>query len=372
MFTVFGVAYSFGAFFGSMADEFGADRAQTALFFSLTTFTYFLLGLVTGPLSDRHGPRRVLIIGALVMGVGLWLTSLAGSIVVGYVTYAFGVGVGVAAGYVPMVAIVGGWFTERRNAAIGLAVAGIGLGTLVAAPLAEWLISQHGWRVTYRIFAVASVALLLLAAVGADRPPNAAQATHVRLAQTLKGRWDFALLYGASLFLTQVLFIPFVFLDDYLEVENISGSAGVLVGLIGVSSIVGRLGLGALAVRHSSLSLMVGSFGVLSLSYLLWMAAGSSYVMLVVFVVVLGVAYGGFIALSPAVMAERFGVAQLGAVLGALYTSAGFGGLVGPPLAGWLIDRSGYRSTQIAALVAGLIATSLAACVSRTSIGNRS
>ena len=58
-FTVFGVAYSFGAFFGSMADEFGGQRSAIALFFSLTTFLYFGLGVFTGRIADRYGPRPV-------------------------------------------------------------------------------------------------------------------------------------------------------------------------------------------------------------------------------------------------------------------------------------------------------------------------
>ncbi len=79
--------------------------------------------------------------------------------------------------------------------------------------------------------------------------------------------------------------------------------------------------------------------------------AGGSYALLMVFVVVLGVAYGGFIAHSPAVATAAFGTVGLGGVLGALYTSAGFGGLVGPPLAGATIDGAGYPTAIVACIV---------------------
>ena len=85
----------------------------------------------------------------------------------------------------------------------------------------------------------------------------------------------------------------------------------------------------------------------LGLSFGLWILAGSSYALLVVYAVVLGVSYGGFIALSPAVAAALFGPTGLGGVLGLLYTSAGVGGLIGPPLAGALLDRIDYTPTLL-------------------------
>ena len=149
MFTVFGVAYSFGEFFGPMADEFGTDRSETALFFAITTFAYFGLGIVSGRIADRVGPRRVMVTGGIAMVAGLLLTAEVQSIQVGYLTYGLGVGLGVACGYVPMVAAVGGWFEHRRAIALALAVAGIGTGTLVVVPVVDWLIDEHGWRQAY-------------------------------------------------------------------------------------------------------------------------------------------------------------------------------------------------------------------------------
>ena len=130
-FAVFGVVYSFGAVFTAIRDEFGVGKGQAALFFSITTFIYFILGVFTGRLADRYGPRPVLLVGAVAMGAGLFLTSLVNNIVVGYLTYGIGAGIGVGCAYVPMVAAVGGWFERDRTKAMGVAVAGIGVGTLV-------------------------------------------------------------------------------------------------------------------------------------------------------------------------------------------------------------------------------------------------
>ncbi len=349
-FTVFGVAYSFGSFFSSMADEFGVARSAIALFFSITTFLYSALGVITGRVADRIGPRPVLLFGAISLVLGLLITSRVESLWVGYLTYGIGVGIGVACAYVPMVATVGLWFERRRSAAMGAAVAGIGVGTLVVAPVAEWLIERDGWRDTYVYMAGGSAVLLLLASFGAKRPAGVAGAgVVVPLADVIRGSKTFALIYASMALVAFSLFIPFVFLDDYLGEKAIDGSAALLVGTIGFTSVIGRLGLGAVAAAVSPFRLYQFSFFVIALSFLIWLMAGSSYPMLVVFAVVLGVAYGGFIALAPAVAADFFGPIGLGGVLGALYTAAGVGGLVGPPAAGALIDEFGYNTTILVA-----------------------
>lgn len=351
-FTVFGVAYSFGAFFESMATEFGAGKGLTALFFSLTTFLYFVLGLWTGRWSDRVGPRPVLLTGAVALGVGLAATSVASSIWLGLATYSIGVGIAVACSYVPMVAAVGGWFEHHRAAALGVAVAGIGTGTLVMAPTASWLIDAHGWRVAYRMFAIGGVALLLGCALVARRPPLDTAAAPPPPLGTLARHPAFRLLYASTFLMSLALFVPFVFLAAYAEEQGISsGRAATLVGLIGGASIVGRLALGAAGSRLGLVRLYQACFATMGASFLIWLTAGDTYALLVVFTIVLGTAYGGFIALSPAVCASVFGTTGLGGVLGAVYTAAGVGGLIGPPIAGSLIDASGgYTSAIIAAM----------------------
>lgn len=356
-FTVFGVAYSFGSFFGPMADEFGSDRSATALFFAITTFLYFALGVVTGHIADVRGPRPVLLVGAVFLVVGLLATSRVQSIWVGYLTYGIGVGIGVACAYVPMVAAVGGWFERQRTTALGLAVAGIGVGTLTIAPLSERLIESEGWRRSYVLLAIGSAVLLSVAAIGARQPPTARPTEQSpSLGPRLRASRSFRVMYLSMMLMSTALFVPFVFLPDYVKTEQIDGSAGWLIGLIGISSVIGRLGLGALASRRSSIALFRASNLVLGLSFLIWLVAGASYLMLVVFVIVAGVAYGGFIALAPAVTAELFGPAGLGAVLGALYTAAGIGGLFGPPLMGRLIDASGYSTTLMVTTTFGVVA----------------
>ena len=358
MFTVFGIAYSFGAFFSSMAADFGTDTSGTSVFFALTAFLYFVLGAVTGRIADRIGPRPVLIVGGACMTLGLLATTQVQSLWLGYLTYGLGVGIGVACGYIPMVAAVGQWFEHRRTTALGVAVAGIGTGTLVIAPLAEWSIERHGWRTTNVAFAVGAAVTLGLACLGAKQPPSgtAARSAPATSVTSLFRHHVYRRLYLSMLLTCLALFLPFVFMADYTSSRDASGSPALIVGLIGASSVAGRLGLGALASRTSAMTLYQFSFLVLGLSFAIWLGAGDSYGLLVLFALVLGIGYGGIVALAPAVVAELLGPEGLGTALGFLFTAAGVGGLIGPPLIGEIIDRSGYRSGITAGLAVALAA----------------
>ncbi len=352
MLTVFGVGYSFGAFFESITTEFDAGSGATALVFSITISLSFALGPFTGALADRVGPRPVLLIGAGALSVGLLVTSQATSIVMAYVSYGIGVGVAIACGYVPMVATVGGWFLRRRALALGMSVAGIGLGTLIGSPLSAALIEATSWRTTFVVYALGGGALLCGCAVVARPGPAAQPSPGLRSFRELMRIGDFSALYLASLSVTFGLFVPFVFLASYAEDRGADPvAAATLVGVIGGASVLGRLGLGSLADRTGPLRLYRLSFVLMALSHLVWLLAGDRFWLLVLYAGVLGIGYGGFIAISPAVVALRFGMEGIGGVLGTLYTSAAIGSLAGPPLAGVLIDGAGYRSAILGAAV---------------------
>lgn len=360
-FTVYGINYSFGAFFKAMSDTFGSGRAATSLVFGITTATVFLLGAVSGRIGDRVGPRPLLLAGAALLGLSLWATSVVGSLTVGYLTLGGGMGLATALVYVPMTAAVGAWFTTKRALALAIAVSGIGVGNLVLNPLSAKLIDRIGWRETYRWYAVGGVIVLLACAVVARPAPRPAGPVDTQAVRNALRSPIFRWLYIAASLVTFALFVPFVHLTNYAKSRGISaGRAAFLVGLIGAFSVAGRVIFGLLGSRFGSKKLYLGAFTVLAASFLLWLAAGSSYAVLVVFTLVFGVSYGAFIALAPAVTSEEFGVSGLGAILGTLYTSSAIGGLFGPPVAGWLIDRNGYRTTiVIAMIVAGLGAAAL-------------
>ena len=349
LFVVFGVAFSFGAFLGPISAEFGTGRAAASVVFSLTSLLFFSLGAISGPAADRFGPRPLLLIGAAAFGVGLVATAGADRLWVAYLTYGIGVGVGVGCVYVPIIAAVGGWFERRRALAVGVAVSGIGLGTLIAAPLAAWLVDAYGWRTAYVSFAVVGSAALLASALVISAPPAGTPGVPRRTTAAIRTpsyRW----LYLANVLLCLVLFVPFVHLPTSAQDVGVGPTAAAgLVGVVGASSVVGRLVIGAVADHAGPLRAYRISFLLVGASFALWWIGGG-LLPLAAFAAVLGVGYGGFVALSPVVLAALFGVERLGGLLGVLLTANAIGSALGPPAVGLAVDLTGGYDAAVAVL----------------------
>ena len=98
----FGVFYAFATALEQMVAEFTASLSGLAAFFSVTTFLFFATGMLAGPLADRFGARRLVAIGALLMGGGLWLTAQVESLFAGILIYGLGVGLGIGSYLVPL------------------------------------------------------------------------------------------------------------------------------------------------------------------------------------------------------------------------------------------------------------------------------
>ena len=366
LFVIFGVAYSFAAFFASFQSEFKASRGDVSLIFSLCGFVYFLLGAGTGMLSDRIGPRWVVTSGMLFLAAGLLLASRATTLWQVYATYGIGVGLGVGFAYVPAIGAVQPWFTRRRGLASGLAVSGIGVGTLVVPLAAVWLIERSGWRDAFALMSGVSLVLGVIAALLLDNSPrrgfapdNAPLTTHspapaaagVSIIGALATR-TFWLYYSSILFCSLALFIPFVHLAPYARDHGLSERTGVLLmGLIGVGSIIGRFALAGFADRLGRRQTLTALYVGMMLA-LAWWLGSSAVWSLALFSVVFGTCYGGFVALGPALTMDFFGARNVSGLIGLLYTAAGFGSLIGPTLAGIAYDLKGSYGLPIALSIA--------------------
>lgn len=367
--VIFGVAYSFAAFFESFAREFDAQRADVSLVFGLCGLIYFVLGVGGGMLADRFGPRVTCVSGMVLIATGLLGTSLSGSMGAVYLSYGVCIGLGIALVYTPAIGCVQPWFTRRRGLASGIASAGIGAGTLVVPLVASGLIAALPWRDAMRLMALGVLVLgagcawlmrraplaaapLASAAGGAggalaavNTPPG------LTLRETLRQR-SFWWLYAATVLAAPTMFVPFAHVSAAARDAGIDNAAAVgLVGLIGVGSLVGRFAIGALADRLGrglTLVLMQCSMGA---SYLLWGAA-DAYAAFAVFALWFGLSYGGIVSLLPALCMDLFGARALASVIGTLYSGAALGNLLGPVLAGQAFDQLGGYGLVIGAGVA--------------------
>ncbi|KWK45436.1 MFS transporter permease [Burkholderia stagnalis] len=391
-FVGFGSAYTFSAFVESLQRDFAASRGQISLVFSLAGCLYFGFGVVSGPLADRLGSRPLAVAGMLLTAAGLAAAGAARTLMQVYVAY----GLGVGCAYVPAVGAVQRWFVRRRGFASGLAVAGIGVGTLVMPPLASALIAHVGWRGAYFTLAVlavlvgAGMSLLIendprgrgllpdggraadAPAAGASHDGRAAHAVHaahvpagatVREAVTSR---PFASLYAACLVCSFGVFVPFVHLVPYAVDHGVKPAAAVLLlGAIGVGSTAGRFFLGGLADRFGRRASLLAMFAGMAVALVAWAAAGD-FAALAAFALVFGVFYGGWVAVLPAVAMDYFGGRNVSGIIGVLYTSVAFGTLIGPAAAGFIYDAGGgYLVPILASAAANAIAFAIVATTGR-------
>lgn len=349
----FGTVYTFGTFFEAMADEFSAARGSTAVIFALTLLLFFGFGVVSGPLSDRVGPLPALAAGSGFFLAGLVLTSVVDALWVGYLTYAL-IGLGGGCFIAPLTGAAGALFERRRAAALGVVAAGNGLGTMLLIPFAEWLIDNHGWRVALRGLAVVAAVGYAVAALLVVRPPARAPGARGEGETTrqIASHPNFVRLFVGAVLMSVSLFTSFAYIVPFATDNGVASStAARLMSLVGLSSIFGRLALTGLAARLGALRLMQLTILVQPVVYVIWLLGNESVVALAVFALSLGVVYGGFVAISPEVAIVLFGAANVGRLMGLLFLSFGIGGLLGPPLAGWLADGAGQRPVIVAVIL---------------------
>jgi len=369
--VIFGVAYSFAAFFRSFGSEFSAERADVSLVFGLSGLIYFLLGAGAGMLADRFGPRLVCAAGMVFIAAGLLASSFAQSMAAIYVAWGGGLGIGIGLVYAPSIASVPPWFVRRRAFAAGIASAGIGVGTLAVPLLATAAIDVLGWRHALQAIAAAVLVVGVGATLLLRRAPTRAAAGTAAQGMTLKEALRsrrFWWMYAACVLAAPAMFIPFAHVSAAARDLGIGDARAVgLVGLIGVGSIVGRFVIGGLADRLGRIASIVLLEASLGASYLLWLGAGG-YTALAVFALWLGLSYGGIVSLMPAICMDLFGARAVSSILGTLYSGAAVGNLLGPVLAGVVFDST---SSYVPVIWAGFALAILSAIASAQLLRDR-
>jgi MFS family permease len=358
LFVTFGAVYSFSAFFASLQQTFAAPRGDIALGFSIAVPLYYLVGAISGPLADRFGSRTTCLLGVAAAGSGLIFAATASTLWQVHVGFGLGLGLGIGFSFVPSIAAVQHWYVRRRGLASGIAVSGIGFGTLSMPLLAETLITQMGWRSAWAIIGLSIVFIGGAAALFIDNSParhgalpdggvvrHSANAgpgplKGASLREAVTSR-SFILLYLSLVAIWIGASIPFVHLVPYAEDSGLSHATAVTIfGLVGVGSIAGRFLLGNAADRVGLRSSLAGTFAGVALIQLWWLSATTAW-QLALFAFFFGVCYGGFVALYPALTVDYFGSRNASGIIGVLYTGGAAGSFLGPKLAGDSFDHFG-------------------------------
>jgi MFS family permease len=342
--VIFGVSYSFAAFFENFAKEFAAQRADVSWIFGLCGLVYFVLGAGGGMLADRWGPRLVCMTGMVFIAMGLFLTSLAQSLTTVYFSYGLLVGLGIAFVYTPSIASVQPWFNKRRGLASGIASSGVGAGTLILPVVVSYLLTEINWREALQLMSFGVLMIGLTAGFLLKRAPNlsgntSGQLPGLTLSAALKTP-SFKWLYMGTLLGAPVMFVPFAHISAAARDAGVPDAQAVgLVGLIGIGSLVGRFAIGWLADRMGRIKTLMLMQGLMGLSYLVWAGAQDPWVF-AVFALWFGLSYGSIVSLLPAICMDLFGGRAVSAIIGTLYTGAALGNLLGPVLAGQVFDMT--------------------------------
>jgi MFS family permease len=342
--VIFGVSYSFAAFFENFAKEFAAQRADVSWIFGLCGLVYFVLGAGGGMLADRWGPRLVCMTGMVFIAMGLFLTSLAQSLTTVYLSYGLLVGLGIAFVYTPSIACVQPWFNKRRGLASGIASSGVGAGTLILPVVVSYLLTEINWREALQLMSFGVLMIGLTAGFLLKRAPNlsgntSGQLPGLTLSAALKTP-SFKWLYMGTLLGAPVMFVPFAHISAAARDAGVPDAQAVgLVGLIGIGSLVGRFAIGWLADRMGRIKTLMLMQGLMGLSYLVWAGAQDPWVF-AVFALWFGLSYGSIVSLLPAICMDLFGGRAVSAIIGTLYTGAALGNLLGPVLAGQVFDMT--------------------------------
>src|SRR5262247_2376451 len=168
-----GAMFSLAVFLRSITESTGWSHTAVSTAMTLNFLAMGAAGFGWGALSDRIGPRPVVLAGAVLLGLGLFLASRAQSPLQFQLAFGLLVGVAVGSFFSPMIAAVMGWMTTHRGLAVALVSVGVGVAPVTMSPFAAWLITQMDWRAAQQIIATLVLVTLVPAALFVRRPPTA-------------------------------------------------------------------------------------------------------------------------------------------------------------------------------------------------------
>ncbi len=378
MSIMWGVYYAFGVFFKPVLNEFGWTRAMTSGAFSLASIVNAFLAIAMGGLTDRFGPRTVMTLCGLLLGVGFFLMSQISAVWHLYLFYGILVGAGMSGAFIPLLSTVARWFVKRRGVMTGIVAAGSGVGILIGPPWAIRLISIYGWRVSYAILGSIVLLVVVLSAQFIKGDPTqvgqvaygANQVEQERLNPGADGLslketvynsqfWVFfatGFCYGFPVFSIMVHIVPHA-----IESGISAISAANILATVGGLSILGKVLLGRAGDMIGSRKTLILGFILMSTA-LIWLVPAKTPWMLFSIAGIFGFAFGGCAVSQSPLIAELFGLRSHGLIFGVFTVSVMSGGAIGPLLAGYIFDMTNsYQLSFIICAVISLIGIILTA-----------
>lgn len=361
-----GAMFSLPVFIRPMAQDTGwsITGISTAMTFGFLSMA--VASMVWGGLSDRFGPRLVVLTGSIVLVASLALASRAVSLSEFQMLFGVLVGAATAAVFAPMMACVTGWFDTQRGLAVSLVSAGMGMAPMTMAPLAAWLVTVHDWRTAMLIIAGIAAALMIPAALLVRRPPaldagpDALAPDELQSGMTVRQAIrspQFITLMLANFFCCATHSGPIFHTVSYAVTCGIPMILAVSIYSVeGLAGMFGRIGFGLAgdrfgAQRVLALGLLAQAFGVLTYVFASTIGAFYSTAALV------GFMYAGTMPLYAVIIRENFPLKMMGTIIGGTAMAGSLGMSTGPLLGGLIYDRfNSYALMYVGSWSMGLVA----------------
>ena len=357
--------HGFGNFIIPLTNEFGWNRTTISGMFSLARMESGLLGPLEGWLVDRVGPRRLMIVGIPLMGVGYILMSRVNSLAAFFIVYIFAITLGNSLGMsTPMAASVANWFNRKRGLAFGIMWSGVGLGGLFV-PVVGWLIVAYNWRIASIVIGVFIIVMgIPIAALMRHRPepygympdgvepetddetgevrrrqqPDLSQDFTAREALMTSSFWYLTLSIAARSLVSGGVGLHLV--PYFVDLGASDVFAATLAGSVGVMSIPGRFGLSAVSDYLNRRYVMAVSLFLMTIA-IVFMARATSVTQVLPFLVLYAAAQGGISVIPQSLIAEYFGRRAYATIQGFRGTIQMVGIIIGPLVSGYVFDTTG-------------------------------
>ena len=366
--------YSFGVLLPSIQAKFEMSKAAVNSIFAIRCIVFAFSMIIFGKLIDKHRPEKVIFLGGLITVLGLFLTAYSDTKLTLFLNYGVLTGLGDGAFYIPAVAVVQRWFNKRRAFAVGLVTAGVPISGLIINPLSAWILSVSSLETTLISLAGITLICLLPAFLMKEDPKEMGLLPYggpfPKSDDAESNNWEtkeatktsaFIILY-ALLFLGMLSFLIVVTLQfDYAISNNLNLLASSIApASIAAGSFCGRLVTGYIADFINRNKILFAVFLGQGLSVLI-LLNGNSLLHYCLFGFFFGFSYGGWIPIFPSLLKDFFGKKHVGQIFGVFGTGFSISAIIGPPLAGYLVDEFntyhyGFYICILACLIAAMLA----------------
>jgi MFS family permease len=381
---VFGVFNSFGVFFDPIINDLGWSKALTSGAFAVSTIAQGFSGIVCGKLTDRIGPRFIMTICGFLLGTGYLFLAHISNPTQFYLVYGVIIGIGVGGFWVPLLSTISRWFSLKRGLMLGIFLTGAGAGMFVLPPFINLLIQNYQWRMASTIIGILSLIFCIILPQFIKRDPSLIGqlpdgSTNVpgseecqdnkgysfREALNTKQFWIILSIFFCCGLYSYIIIVHVV---PYAIYSGISPStAANILAISGIFSGFGAFILGVIADRIGVKKVALGSYVIIAIA-LLWFLAFRSIWQLYVFGAVFGFAFGGLGIVEMLSIVWLFGLKSNAFILSVVDLALVCGAALGPVLAGHIFDIYGsYQYAFILCVITSIIPVLLIIFIKPTS-----